>query len=72
MTETSIWRIIYQALKGLNTLHQMNILHRDIKPANLFFSLNSGMVKLGDLNLSIIGPFDSTKTQAGTPLYASP
>ena len=49
--EKEIWKILIQLIKGLKTLHDLNILHRDIKTANIFL-FNNGMVKLGDLNIS--------------------
>ena len=33
--ELHVKTIIYNALLGLNYLHQLGIVHRDIKPANL-------------------------------------
>lgn len=38
MNENRIWFYLIQALLGLKTLHDNNIIHRDIKPANLFLS----------------------------------
>ena len=35
-SESEIWDIFIQIVKGLNSLHQLNIFHRDIKPANVF------------------------------------
>ena len=55
--EHDIWRIFIQITKGLNDLHEYNILHRDLKSANVFL-FRDGTAKLGDLN--------------GTPYYASP
>jgi NIMA (never in mitosis gene a)-related kinase len=68
--EEEIWRVAYNALEGLNKLHEANIIHRDIKPANIFF--HKGLAKLGDLNVAkhLIDQF--TVTQTGTPYYASP
>lgn len=31
-----IWKYFIQMCKGLQHLHQNNIIHRDIKPANIF------------------------------------
>jgi len=39
-------------IKGLNVLHNMNILHRDLKSANVFLSKNKLIAKIGDLNVS--------------------
>jgi len=48
--EKVVWKISYELLQGLKTLHKNNIIHRDIKSANIFFS--KGVAKLGDLNVS--------------------
>jgi NIMA (never in mitosis gene a)-related kinase len=41
-------------IKGLKSLHDMNILHRDLKSANVFLTKDHKQVKLGDLNVSKI------------------
>ena len=38
-------------VRGLNSLHELSIVHRDIKSANLFMN-KSGLLKLGDMNVS--------------------
>lgn len=60
------------SLKGLSSLHAINILHRDIKSANIFLTKDLGIVKLADLNVSIVSTNGMAKTQTGTPYYASP
>jgi NIMA (never in mitosis gene a)-related kinase len=70
--EAVIWRVAIQALKGINCLHQMNILHRDIKSANIFFSKDQSTIKLADMNVSIVSANGMARTQTGTPYYASP
>jgi NIMA (never in mitosis gene a)-related kinase len=72
ISEETIWKVAYQTLKGLSTLHSMNILHRDIKSANIFFNKNYNSIKLADLNVSIVTANGMAKTQTGTPYYASP
>ena len=51
--ETTIWSILIQTLEGLNYLHKSRIIHRDLKSANIFLT-KKGIVKIGDLNVSII------------------
>ena len=69
--ESDIWRIFIQITKGLNDLHEYNILHRDLKSANVFL-FKDGTAKLGDLNVSKITTRGLGYTQTGTPYYASP
>ena len=69
--EHDIWRIFIQITKGLNDLHEFNILHRDLKSANVFL-FKDGTAKLGDLNVSKITTRGLGYTQTGTPYYASP
>jgi len=49
-------------LKGLHSLHRMNILHRDLKCANIFISSNEKTVKIGDMNVSKISAKDLCTT----------
>lgn len=58
-------------LKGLQALHDRQIVHRDIKCANVFLT-KDGMLKLGDLNVSKVAKRGLLQTQTGTPYYASP
>lgn len=51
MGETEVWKYFIHMLRGLKSLHDLNIVHRDIKCANLFL-MKSGDLKLGDLNVS--------------------
>ena len=69
--EEEIWKVFIQLLKGLKSLHDLNILHRDIKSANVFL-FDGGICKLGDLNVSKIAKKGVGYTQTGTPYYASP
>ena len=52
-SEIEIWKIFIQLVKGLKSLHDLNILHRDLKSANIFIFKDNN-IKLGDLNVSKI------------------
>ena len=69
--EETIWEWFIQILEGLKYLHDNKIMHRDLKCANIFLTKN-GILKLGDLNVSIITQMGMAKTQTGTPYYCSP
>lgn len=69
--EAEIWETFIQIVKGLDALHQKQILHRDLKCANIFLN-KDGTVKLGDLNVSKVAKMGLVYTQTGTPYYASP
>ena len=71
-SEEDIWRMFIQMVKGLKSLHDMNILHRDLKCANIFIGSDNKTAKLGDLNVSIHTKGNLAYTQTGTPYYASP
>jgi NIMA (never in mitosis gene a)-related kinase len=71
MDEDDIWKIFITACRGLKQLHDMKIMHRDLKCANIFLDANK-TAKLGDLNVSKVMKQDMSKTQTGTPYYASP
>ena len=69
--ESTVWHIFIQLVKGLKSLHDLNILHRDLKSANVFLFSN-GEAKIGDLNVSKVTRGGLGTTQTGTPYYASP
>ena len=70
--EKDIWRVFIQLVKGLKSLHDLEILHRDIKSSNIFL-FSDGTAKLGDLNVcKILSNNVLGHTQAGTPSYAAP
>ena len=71
MQEDDIWRIFIQVVKGLKSLHDINIFHRDLKSANVFLN-KDGSAKLGDMNVSKVAKKGLLYTQTGTPYYASP
>jgi NIMA (never in mitosis gene a)-related kinase 1/4/5 len=59
--EEECWSFFVQAVKGLQTLHDLSIVHRDIKCANLFLT-SDGKLKLGDLNVSKVAKQGLLKT----------
>ena len=69
--ENTIWSILIQILEGINYLHKSKIIHRDLKSANIFLT-KKGIIKIGDLNVSIIAKKNLAVTQTGTPYYAAP
>eukprot|EP00347_Sterkiella_histriomuscorum_P011557 403372003 len=69
--EDLIWKIFIQCVRGLKCLHEMKIMHRDLKCANIFLTKDF-TAKLGDLNVSKVMKKEMSKTQTGTPYYASP
>lgn len=48
LSEELIRRYTQQMLRGLDFLHDRNILHRDVKPENLLLDLKSNTLKLSD------------------------
>ena len=70
-SETEIWSIFIQVVRGLRSLHELQIMHRDLKSANVFLFADS-RAKLGDLNVSKVAKKGLNYTQTGTPYYASP
>jgi len=70
-SETQVWSMVVQTLRGLKALHELRVLHRDIKCANVFMC-RDGTVKLGDMNVAKVAKAGLVYTQTGTPYYASP
>ena len=70
--EMDIWKIFIQIVRGMKSLHDLNIMHRDLKSANVFLTADL-TVKLGDMNVSRMADKQGLNyTQTGTPYYASP
>ncbi len=71
-------RVIAIALdvaRGLEVVHEADVVHRDLKPANIMISRRGG-AKVGDFGIAQVGT-ESQRTQVvvghpGTPLYMSP
>ena len=70
--EIIIWSYAIQIIEGLKSLHDKKIMHRDLKSANIFLFKEKNICKIGDMNVSIILKEKLSKTQTGTPYYASP
>uniref|UniRef100_A0A0D9VLI9 mitogen-activated protein kinase kinase kinase n=1 Tax=Leersia perrieri TaxID=77586 RepID=A0A0D9VLI9_9ORYZ len=61
-----------QILKGLNYLHQRNVLHRDIKCANILVDSN-GLVKLADFGLAKeTSLLNQARSSKGTVYWMAP
>ena len=55
-SETQVWSMVVQTLRGLKALHELRVLHRDIKCANVFMC-RDGTVKLGDMNVAKVAMY---------------
>jgi eukaryotic-like serine/threonine-protein kinase len=72
-----IQNIAYQMAKGLNFMHNLNIIHRDIKPENIMVS-DEGAVKIVDYGivrlpgLSQLNTDDEVRNLIGSPYYMAP
>lgn len=64
--------LLMDAAKGVQYLHEQNLIHRDLKPHNLL--VNSEMVcKIADFGISTVMPeYTRTMTCVGTPVYMAP
>ena len=51
LREEFIWKVFIQVVKGLKSMHDLNVMHRDLKSANVFLN-SDDTVKLGDMNVS--------------------
>ncbi|MEO6146411.1 MAG: bifunctional protein-serine/threonine kinase/phosphatase [Sulfuriferula sp.] len=58
-------------VKGLATLHRLNILHRDIKPANLHLG-EDGKLRILDFGVAASVGLHDTGGGAGTPSFMAP
>ncbi|XP_052170833.1 mitogen-activated protein kinase kinase 10 [Diospyros lotus] len=73
LPEEAISGLATRVLKGLNYLHEMQIVHGDIKPSNLLIN-GEGEVKIADFGVSrfVEGKFESSESFMGTSAYMSP
>lgn len=73
LNEEQIAAVCYASLKGLEYLHDANLIHRDMKAANILLD-NYGNAKLADFGVSaqLQNTYSKKKTMAGTPHWMSP
>lgn len=72
LEEPKIAAISFEILKGLDFLHDKNIIHRDIKSDNILLHTD-GTVKIADLGFSVnVAVNEKRNTAVGTPYWMSP
>lgn len=69
--EDVIWKHLIEICRGLQYLHDKQILHRDLKPKNIFLSKDERAL-VGDLGCAKLMRAGMARTQVGTPYYMSP
>ncbi|EGG13677.1 hypothetical protein DFA_11438 [Cavenderia fasciculata] len=71
-TEIHLRQAIIQILKGVQCIHNNNIIHRDIKPGNILVS-SDYTLKIADFGMSKHDEGERTiSTQVGSPLFLAP
>ena len=68
----AIKRWFYQIMKGIEFLHDNNIIHRDLKADNIFINGTTGNILIGDFGLSLNYENYSNNSVIGTPEFMAP
>lgn len=71
---TESTKILYQIMKGVEAIHERNIIHRDLKCENIFLHRNKNgyyTCKIGDFGFAKVVS-DTTKTSCGTIYFMAP
>lgn len=63
--------IIYQVVKGLQSMHNMGVIHRDLKPENILIG-NDNKIKICDFGWAVCNVTKKRETYCGTDEYMSP
>jgi len=75
LTESQIYAIFHQILKGLRFLHHHGVMHRDLKLDNILLDNDSVNFSLKIADFSLAECFSQTQKfskQCGTPGYMAP
>jgi len=75
LPESQIWKILIDICKGLEHVHNLNIVHLDIKPANIFIKKSSTgelILKIGDFGLARKCPVPPNTGLEGDKVYLAP
>lgn len=68
--------IFYEIVRGVQSIHKMNIIHRDIKCENILLKKISKsknfVCKIGDFGFSKLIDDHTVKSQCGTPNFMAP
>ena len=70
-TEKFKVKICLELARGLNALHEKNLMHRDMKPANILFD-DQWTAKICDFGFSKVDDDLSKSVKVGTPIYRDP
>jgi len=75
LPESQIWKILLDICKGLEHVHNLNIVHLDIKPANIFIKKSPTgdlILKIGDFGLARKCPVPPNTGLEGDKVYLAP